>query len=510
MKNNGENKDKGKIAYNLDTFTEKIINDEMDTVINNITKRLPYQIFNITELEYSIINMYDNFQDHINNEIKGIESKTNSLLFQKTFIGKAVDGDVNSIVKYSFKDNSDRPETVTNIKLSVNVLDSKLVNPIFHYQTSYDKIIKSIISNNVKEKIELEIQEIKKADVTNFASSELTDQDALFQKICLIPTFIDNESKNASLSEYQYIEEHLISKVKGLKNDIPTLEYNPLNVRENIKLLLDKENVRDNGYNSAVSEFSRILNTHNLSYDYIENLKNARTVIIREYEDDNSKNIPDEHYSLKLSYYDETQLKALREAYNKQSNILNKELYKLWNVTNAISEIGKSFRSIDDYDDLFHKVYASYVSYKRRKDKSFNENELKNWEEVYFIKPELNEMENQKDANDYNYRFDNKIIGLIKDKLKSIFNIKNSSGFFILESRLNFLEQQFSDFYHNINPNQLQPGLLLDIDIVSIKKLYDTFYKMTSVVNDFLSTVSKRNKDTRISNTEYKKAKTEN
>jgi hypothetical protein len=37
-----------------------------------------------------------------------------------------------------------------------------------------------------------------------------------------------------------------------------------------------------------------------MGYQYIENLKNSREVIIREYEDTDVANLPDERYQIKL------------------------------------------------------------------------------------------------------------------------------------------------------------------------------------------------------------------
>jgi len=64
------------------------------------------------------------------------------------------------------------------------------------------------------------------------------------------------------------------------------------------------ENIRNRGFNTAVNSITSILDTSKMGYQYIENLKNARELRIREYEDININNIPDERYAIKLKYYD--------------------------------------------------------------------------------------------------------------------------------------------------------------------------------------------------------------
>ena len=61
----------------------------------------------------------------------------------------------------------------------------------------------------------------------------------------------------------------------------------------------------------------------------------------------------------------------------------------------------------------------------------------------------------------------------------------------VMEERLSFLEKEFSMFDYRINPYHVQPGLLLDVDITSIKKKKATLDGMANVLNEFLHGVSK-------------------
>jgi hypothetical protein len=60
-----------------------------------------------------------------------------------------------------------------------------------------------------------------------------------------------------------------------------------------------------------------------------------------------------------------------------------------------------------------------------------------------------------------------------------------------MEDRLVFLEREYNRFDYMINPYHIEPGLLLDIDITSIKRKKATLDSMANVLNEFLHGVSK-------------------
>ena len=101
--------------------------------------------FNTGEIEKSIVNMYGHLQGHVQRGLNDLENETNALLRQKTDVGAFIRGEnAYSIIKCSFKDNQYKPKTVTDVKLSINILESELISPIFsvsgicrvHYQRS--------------------------------------------------------------------------------------------------------------------------------------------------------------------------------------------------------------------------------------------------------------------------------------------------------------------------------------------------------------------------------------
>ena len=61
----------------------------------------------------------------------------------------------------------------------------------------------------------------------------------------------------------------------------------------------------------------------------------------------------------------------------------------------------------------------------------------------------------------------------------------------VIEDRLFFLEREYYRFDYMINPYHIQPGLILDLDITSIKRKKATLDGMANVLNEFLHGVSK-------------------
>jgi hypothetical protein len=138
----------------LNRYTPREIAEILDK-IGGIDK------FNTGEIEKSIINMYGHLQGHIQRGVNDLENLTNSLLRQKTDVGAFIRGEnAYSIIKCAFKDSQRKPKTVSDVKLSVNILDSELISPIFHYQVTVEYIIKDLISKMIMEKLDADIEKL--------------------------------------------------------------------------------------------------------------------------------------------------------------------------------------------------------------------------------------------------------------------------------------------------------------------------------------------------------------
>ena len=469
----------------LTRYTPKEIADLLDAV-GGADK------FNTGEVEKSVVNMYGHLQGHIQRGVNELETHTNSILRQKTDTGAFVRGEnAYSIVKCAFKDNQLKPKTVTDVKLSVNILDSELISPIFHYQVTVEYLIKDLIAKHIIDSIDKLVEQAKD-DRIDQGLEEFSDGEVIFNKLNRVDQFTDDSAEEAKSKRYSYIAKALMDRISDLRAEIDPESFDALNIRENIKKIIDMENIRNRGFNTAINSITSILDTSKMGYQYIENLKNGREVIIREYEDTDNANLPDERYQIKLRYFDNAQLIEDRKAYDVQLKSFETEIQHLCDVLEVIYQDSKSMFKVNDFDDLSKKSRSRIR--KLIKDKSGEpeyEAIAKVWDEISFVKPAETEVE--KSNRTYVYEKDRirtKIIRM-RDRVKKMYDFMYPIERRIMEERLQGLEREYFRFDYMINPYHLQPGLLLDVDITSIKRKKVTLDAMGNVLNEFLHGVSK-------------------
>jgi hypothetical protein len=448
--------------------------------------------FNTGEVEKSIVNMYGHLQGHIQRGINDLENLTNALLRQKTDVGAFIRGEnAYSVVKCSFKDNIYKPKTVADVKLSVNILDSELISPIFHYQVTVEYLIKDLISKHLIDQIDKEIDKLKDR-LIDAGKEELSDTEIIFEKMNRVRDFTDDDAENPKSKRYTIVAKELQERISNLRAEIDPSTFDQLNVRENLKKIVDIENIRNRGYNTAVNSITSILDTSKMGYQYIENLKNARELIIREYEDTDTAHLPDERYQIRLQYYDNAQLIEERKAYDVQLKSFETEVQHLWDVLEMKYEDSKFLKRITDFNDLA-KVYRGKIRsrIKAKTNEPAYADIEKVWDEISFVKPAETDVE--KMNRTYLFEKDkirNRII-IMGDKLKSMYSYQYPIERRVMEERLSFLDKEFDRFDYMINPYHIQPGLLLDVDICSIKRKKATLDGMANVLNEFLHGVSK-------------------
>jgi len=469
----------------LSRYTPKEIADLLDAV-GGADK------FNTGEIEKSIVNMYGHLQGHVQRGVNELETHTNSILRQKTDTGAFVRGEnAYSIVKCAFQDNSIKPKTVTDVKLSVNILDSELISPIFHYQVAVQYLLKDLLSKHLIDSIDHAIEKLKD-DRVDQGLEELTDSEIIFNKIGQVQNFTDDDVENPKSKRYSIISKLIMEKIANLRSEIDPETFDQLNMRENIKKIVDIENIRNRGFNTAINSITSILDTSKMGYQYIENLKNAREVYIREYEDTDLANLPDERYQIKLKYFDNSQLIEERKAYDVQLKSIETEIQHLWDTLDVIYEDGKSGWKVTDFNDLTKKKKPSIK--KRLKDKTgepMYEDIAKVWDEISFVG--VGETEVERSNRTYLFEKDrirSRII-IMRNKMKQMYDYLYPIERRVMEDRLSFLENEYGRFEYTINPYHLQPGILLDVDITSIKRKKATLDAMANVLNEFLSGVSK-------------------
>ncbi|RKX85026.1 MAG: cytochrome C oxidase subunit II, partial [Spirochaetes bacterium] len=448
--------------------------------------------FNTGEIEKSIVNMYGHLQGHIQRGVNDLENETNSLLRQKTDVGAFIRGEnAYSVIKCSFKDNQFKPKTVTDVKLSINILDSELISPIFQYQNTVENIIKDQISKTITDMIDREI-EAYQDQLVDEGNEELSDTELMFERIKRVPEFTDDDKDSEDSRRYTFMAKNLVEKIEGLRAEIDPEEFDPQNIRENIKRIIDIENIRNRGFNTAVNNLTSILDTSKMGYQYIENLKNARELIVREYEDMDPSRLPDERYQMKLKFYDNGQLENLRGAYDAQMVEYAREITRVYDVALAVyGDNKKGWGTINDFDDLNNKMSGKIKKIKEKSGDPIYEEQEKLWNEILELKAEDTDVERLNQTYLYEKDLLKKMLRAGRDKVKLTFGYENPKIRVELDKRIDFLEKEFEAFDYQINPYHIQPGIILDVDITSIKRKRFVLNAMANVLNEFLNGVSK-------------------
>jgi len=448
--------------------------------------------FNTGEIEKSIVNMYGHLQGHVQRGINDLENLTNSLLRQKTDVGAFIRGEnAYSIVKCAFKDNINKPKTVTDVKLSVNILDSELISPIFHYQVTVEFLIKDLISKTIIDLIDKEIERLKD-QLIDEGKEEMPDSEIIFEKMKRIEKYTSDEKDDPKSKRYTFFAKSLMDKIEGLRAEIDPEDFDPINVRENLKKIMDLENIRNRGFNTAVNSITSILDTSKMGYQYVENLKNARELVLREYEDTDPNQLPDERYGIKMKYYDQSQLLEERKSYDVQAKSFEVEVQHIWDVLEMVFEDSKFLKGVVDFNDLARRYRKKIKNkIKARTGDPIYEDIEKTWDEITFVKSADTEVERMNRTYVFEKNKVKRRLILMREKLQKMYEYKYPIQRRVMEDRLNFLESEFNKFDYMINPYHIQPGLLLDVDITSIKRKKATLDGMANVLNEFLHGVSK-------------------
>ncbi len=184
----------------------------------------------------------------------------------------------------------------------------------------------------------------------------MSDGEILFEKMKRVEKFTSDDKDDPKSKRYSYFAKALMDKIEGLRAEIDPEEYDPVNIRENLKRIIDIENIRNRGFNTAINSITSILDTSKMGYQHVENLKNARELVLREYEDTDYDHLPDERYAIRLKYYDQAQLLEERKAYDVQAKTFEIELLHLWDVLEMVYEDSKFMKGVVDFNDLAKRM----------------------------------------------------------------------------------------------------------------------------------------------------------
>ena len=482
-----------KVRDLVDKEEYKILNKYTPREICDIIDKIGgMEKFNTGEIEKSVVNMYGHLQGHIQRGMNEIETATNALLREKTDVGAFVRGEnAYAVVKCSFHDSVRKPKTVQDVKLSINVIDSELISPIYHYQVATSTLIKEVISNHVHELVDKEIKSLNMS-LLDAGKEELNPSEAIFEKFRLLDNyFSSDDGKDEDSKCYQFLAKKFLDAIEGVGAEIETDNYDPLALRESIKKVIDSENIRNRGFNTANNKLTSILDTSKMGYQYIENYKNARECVIREYEDQAESRLPDERYAIRMVYLDHEQIEAARKAYNLQLKELESNVDEIYQICYKLYLRDRDQKGNEDWETLSRKYLSKLADSKEGDDEDEDSEDEKLWNEVLLVTPRDTEVLKYNPTFEITKENIDKKFKLINQLIQKVFGYHITEVRSALEKRVKFIYDSYRDFKALINPYQLQPGLLLDIDITSIKRKRTTMLGMANVLNEFLFSLSK-------------------
>jgi hypothetical protein len=455
------------------------------------------EVFNTGEVEKSVVNIMGHLQGHVQRGTYEFESMTNGLLLQHTDVGSFIRGDnAYAVVKCTFRNNYKKPEEVFDIKLAINVLDSEMISPIISHQKMTLDVIKDVVSGQLTALIDKEIEEINQ-QLQLEGRPELSPNEMIFEKIKAIENYTeDDESENSK--RYQLLPKYFMDRLKGMTAEAEKTEHDPLKVRESIQRLLDHNHLRTRGWNTAVNSITAILDTSRMGYQFAQNFKHARQLQIREYEETDSTLLPDERYTINLKYYDARQIREEKVAYSAQVSEFQREVMRLWDVVEAIYKEEKAKQGWKDWQDLMGETLDRNKRKPRRgwfspasEEAPAEEGAKRVWNEITFVQRPLTTLEEMNQTYEMLVtEFKERFI-VVRRRLDEVFELRFPDHRTLVEERLNFLESQFMEFMGRVNPYHVQPGLLLEVSITTIRRLRATVKGMSNVLNEYLSGISK-------------------
>ena len=453
-------------------------------------------VFTTGAVEKAVSNAYEHLQGHVERSIKEMEHHTNTLLEQKTDAGAFVHNEASyCLVKCNFKGNSLKPKTVMDIRLAFNIADHDLRVPIYHYQKPIQQLLKEIISDHFHRLIDEKIDRIN-ASLGEDGQAALDANQEIFEKLKALEGYIgfNSDPNDAANKSYEVIAKKFIDTLADTYFEMPTAAYDPTAIRENLKHILDEHHILHKGFNHAVNMMTSILDTAKMGFQYLDNLKNGRVCVIREYAETNSGELPDETYAVRMSYLDKEQIKAMRLAFDEQSAELLKKVSEAAEVVEKVyREYAKenNLKSFQDVADQFLRGPAAPAQPTGRGHQPEPEPEMptRSWSEVLFQEPsqaEIDARTNQRTSETLKKQLD-----LMKAKVSEIYKNQHPRRRFVIEERINFLEDQYLAFSAMVNPYHLQQGLLVEVDISTVKKKRTSMLAMSNVLSEFMYRITK-------------------
>ncbi len=471
--------------------------------------------FNSGEVEKSIVNMYGHLQGHVQREMNDLETHTNSLLRRKTDVGAFVRGEnAYAIAKCSFRDDETKPTTVYQLKLALNILDAELISRIYPYHVTAGYLLKELTSKRVTEVISKEVERAN-YELVDEGKAEMNPEEMIFERINMLERYVSDETEEAA-PRYAMLPKNFYDLVENVGAD---QSLDPLDLRSNIEKILNSEDLRNRGWNTAVNSITHVLDWSRMGYQHIENYKSSRHLAIREYESTQEELLPDERYELRLTYYTTAQLRAMQEAYKQQMEEFERTIFELWKVVEEVHQEYLREANLENWDDFSSRLLGGRLQDKRpgwlrylfggdeEEDLLQEEETLENveaetaqepdekskqeWNELVFIQADESEFSHVNPTMENRLKELENRFHPMENILAKVFEGRedNTLGL-LLTGRMEFLYKEFRRFTAQVNPYHVNAGLLLDVNIVSIKRKGATMMNMANVLNEFLYSIS--------------------
>jgi tetratricopeptide (TPR) repeat protein len=351
-----------------------------------------------------------------------------------------------------------------------------------------ESLLKDAIQKHVQDLIDRQIDEFKE-ELVDQGHAEMTGSEIMFEKVKRIENFTDDEIEDEKSKRYTILAKKFLGKIEGLRAEIDVEDYDPLNIRENIKHIVDEENLRNRGYNTVINALTSILDTSKLGYQVCDNLKNARVCFIKEYEELDKSILPDERYEIKLSYMDSNQIREATKEFDRQIDAFTRDVQLLVDVTDAYYQSTKRFRALRDFDDLSKRLMNR--DWLRRRAAEREDPAYVHPDDIGFLYNENSFVEKNNRTYEDRIKYLKAKLKQLKEKLSDMHGYQNPVERVILDEKIIFVEKKFNEFSYEVNPHHIQPGLILDMDVTTIKRKQFMLKNMANVLNEFLYGVSK-------------------
>jgi hypothetical protein len=458
--------------------------------------------FNTAAIERSLVSIYEHLQGHLQRGVQEFEHNTNALLRQKNDVGSFIRRENGyAIIKCSVKNNSLKPKTVFDVKLAINILDAELLSPIHHYQKPLRTLLQEIVADHVQRLIENNIDRVNGERLNN-GETELTGDETFREKLQSLENYLAfNEDPNDENGRrYDFIAKHLFDSLKVEDGDIDQGSEKDQYIREGIQRIIEREDIKNRGFNRIINALTTILDNAKMGYRHIDNQKNARVCVIREYAIKDRQDLPDEAFSLRLSYFDTEQLNCLREAYDQQFARISQEVDKAGQVVDSIYSEHRREHNIGSFAEIARNALQGDRQVQKKGWRFWKQTpaevdatpaeEDTLWNELGFAYPTASEMGTADTFQNLSQRL-KKQLRLIRRQVLLMYGTQYPEERLILEKRLTFLEEKFQEFAAMINPHHVQQGIVLEVDITSVKRRQTTMHAMSDVLNEFLVQVSR-------------------